>query len=86
MIAYSTSKAAVASITQCLAEEVRDDSILVNAIVPSIMDTAANRKAMPGADFDKWPKVEQVAQTIGFLVSPQNSLTNGGLIPVYGRS
>jgi NAD(P)-dependent dehydrogenase (short-subunit alcohol dehydrogenase family) len=86
MLAYSTSKAAVASITQCLAEEVKNDSILVNAIVPSIMDTAANRKAMPEADFDKWPKVEQVADAIAFLASPANALTSGALIPVYGRA
>jgi NAD(P)-dependent dehydrogenase (short-subunit alcohol dehydrogenase family) len=84
MIAYSTSKAAVASITQCLAEEVKNDRILVNAIVPSIMDTPANRKAMPDADFAKWPKVEEVAEAIAFLVSPKNALTSGALIPVYG--
>lgn len=86
MIAYSTSKSAVASITQCLAEEAKNDNILVNAIVPSIMDTAANRKAMPDADFDRWPKVEQVAETIAFLASPASTLTSGGLIPVYGRA
>jgi NAD(P)-dependent dehydrogenase (short-subunit alcohol dehydrogenase family) len=86
MIAYSTSKAAVASITQCLAEELKNDNILVNAIVPSIMDTAANRNSMPDADFDKWPKVQEVAETIAFLVSPSNALTSGALVPVYGRS
>src|SRR5688572_3925481 len=86
MIAYSTSKAAVASITQCLAEEVKSDRILVNAIVPSIMDTPANRKAMPDADFAKWPKVEEVAETVAFLVSTKNALTSGSLIPVYGAA
>jgi NAD(P)-dependent dehydrogenase (short-subunit alcohol dehydrogenase family) len=84
MIAYSTSKAAVASITQCLAEEVKTDRILVNAIVPSIMDTPANRKAIPNADFAKWPKVEEVAETVAFLVNPRNALTSGALVPVYG--
>jgi NAD(P)-dependent dehydrogenase (short-subunit alcohol dehydrogenase family) len=86
MIAYSMSKAAVASITQSLAEELKTEGILVNAVLPSIMDTPANRKAMPTADFAKWPKVEQVAQTIAFLTSPENALTSGSLIPVYGKA
>jgi NAD(P)-dependent dehydrogenase (short-subunit alcohol dehydrogenase family) len=86
MIAYSTSKAAVASITQSLAEEVTSDGILVNAVLPSIMDTPANRRAMPNADFEKWPKVEQVAEAIAFLASPRNALTSGALVPVFGRS
>jgi NAD(P)-dependent dehydrogenase (short-subunit alcohol dehydrogenase family) len=54
--------------------------------VPSVMDTPANRAAMPGADFTKWPKVEEVAATIAFLASPQNAVTRGALVPVYGRS
>jgi NAD(P)-dependent dehydrogenase (short-subunit alcohol dehydrogenase family) len=86
MIAYSASKAAVASITQSLAEEVKRDGILVNAVLPSTMDTPANRAAMPNADFDAWPKVEQVAEAIAFLASPANALTSGALVPVYGRA
>jgi NAD(P)-dependent dehydrogenase (short-subunit alcohol dehydrogenase family) len=86
MIAYTASKAAVASITQSLAEELKSDDILVNAVVPSIMDTPVNRKAMPNADHSKWPKVEQVAQAILFLASGENSLTSGALVPVYGKS
>ena len=86
MIAYTTSKAAVSSITQCLAEEVKADGILVNAVVPSIMDTPANRAAMPKADFSKWPKVEEVAQAILFLASGENALTSGALVPVYGKA
>jgi NAD(P)-dependent dehydrogenase (short-subunit alcohol dehydrogenase family) len=86
MISYSTSKAAVASITQSLAEEVRQEAILINAILPSVMDTPANRKGMPGADYSKWPKVEEVAEAIRFLVSPENSLTTGTLVPVYGKA
>ena len=86
MIAYATSKAAVATITQSLAEEVKDARILVNAVLPSIMDTPTNRKSMPNADFTKWPKVQEVAETIAFLASSQNTLTSGALIPVYGRS
>jgi NAD(P)-dependent dehydrogenase (short-subunit alcohol dehydrogenase family) len=86
MIPYTTSKAAVSSITQCLAEEVKADGILVNAVVPSIMDTPANRAAMPKADFSQWPKVEEVAQAILFLASGENALTSGALVPVYGKS
>ena len=85
MIAYSTSKAAVASITQCLAEEVKADGIWVNAVAPSIMDTPANRAAMPAADYTTWPKVEQVADTILYLASPVNALTTGTIVPVYGK-
>ena len=85
MLAYSTSKAAVASLTQCLAKEVHDDRILVNAIVPSLMDTPSNRAAMADADFDTWPKVEEVAAAVAFLVSEENALTTGTLLPVYGR-
>lgn len=85
MIAYTTAKAAVASLTQCLADEVRDDSICVNAILPSILDTPANRSAMPSADFERWPKVDDVAQAIAFLASPESRLTSGALVPVFGR-
>jgi NAD(P)-dependent dehydrogenase (short-subunit alcohol dehydrogenase family) len=85
MIAYSTSKAAVASMTQALAEEVKPDGILINAVLPSIMDTPANRRAMPDADFAGWPKVEQVAEMIAFLASPRNALTSGAQVPVYGK-
>ena len=85
MIAYSTSKAAVASLTQCLAEEVKGDGILVNAVAPSLMDTPANRASMPHADYSTWPKVEQVADAILFLASPANGLTSGTVMPVYGR-
>jgi NAD(P)-dependent dehydrogenase (short-subunit alcohol dehydrogenase family) len=86
MLAYTTSKAAVASLTQCLAEEVKAEGILVNAILPSIIDTEANRRAMPGADFSRWPKPAELARAIGFLASPGNALTSGALIPVYGRA
>jgi NAD(P)-dependent dehydrogenase (short-subunit alcohol dehydrogenase family) len=49
------------------------------------MDTPANRKSMPNADYSRWPKVEQVAQAIAFLASPANALTTGALVPVYGQ-
>jgi NAD(P)-dependent dehydrogenase (short-subunit alcohol dehydrogenase family) len=86
MTAYTVAKAGVAALTVALAEEVAKDGILVNAVAPSIMDTAANRKAMPKADFDTWPKVEEVAATIVFLASPGNRVTRGGIVPVYGKS
>ncbi len=86
LTAYTASKAAVAALTAALAEEVAKDGILVNAVAPSIMDTPANRKAMPKADYDLWPKVEEVAATILFLASPGNRVTRGGIVPVYGRS
>ncbi len=86
MVAYSASKAAVRSITESLAEELGPERIWINAVVPSIMDTPANRAAMPQADHAKWPKVDEVAATIVFLASPQNAVTRGGLVPVYGRS
>ena len=86
MTAYTASKAAVAALTAALAEEVASKGILVNAIAPSIMDTPANRAAMPKADHGKWPKVEEVASTILFLASPDNQVTRGAIVPVYGRA
>jgi NAD(P)-dependent dehydrogenase (short-subunit alcohol dehydrogenase family) len=86
MAAYTASKAAVAAFTAALAEEVAKDGILVNAVAPSIMDTPANRQAMPKADYAPWPKVEEVAATILFLASPDNRVTRGAVVPVYGRS
>lgn len=84
--AYTVSKAGVAALTVALAQEVAKDGILVNAVAPSVMDTPANRKAMPKADFAAWPKVEEVAATIAFLASPENTVTRGAVVPVYGRS
>ena len=86
MAAYTASKAAVAALTAALAEEVAKSGILVNAVAPSIMDTPANRAAMPKADFAQWPKVEEVAATILFLASPDNKVGRGGIVPVYGKS
>ena len=86
IVAYTASKAAVAALTAALAEEVAKDNILVNAVAPSIMDTQTNRQAMPKADFALWPKVEEVAATIAFLASPDNRVTRGAIVPVYGKS
>ncbi|MFW2387603.1 MAG: SDR family NAD(P)-dependent oxidoreductase [Polyangiales bacterium] len=86
MAAYSASKAAVAALTLSLSEELSGSGIWVNAIVPSIIDTRANRSAMPDADHEAWPKPEEIAETIAFLSSPQNAVTRGALVPVYGKS
>jgi NAD(P)-dependent dehydrogenase (short-subunit alcohol dehydrogenase family) len=86
MTAYAASKAAVAALTAALAEEVAKAGILVNAVAPSIMDTPANRAAMPKADHALWPKVEEVAATVVFLSSPENKVTRGAIVPVYGKS
>lgn len=84
--AYTVSKAGVAALTVALAQEVVAQGILVNAVAPSTMDTPANRDSMPKADFSKWPKVEEVTATILFLASPDNTVTRGAIVPVYGRS
>src|ERR1700751_2353196 len=86
MTAYTASKAGVAALTAALAEEVAKTGILVNAVAPSIMDTPANRQAMPKADYALWPKTEEVAATIAFLASPENLVTRGAIVPVYGKS
>lgn len=84
--AYAMSKAAVSALTQTLAEELRDEHILVNAVAPGIIDTPVNRKSMPQADYSRWPRPEELAQAIAFLVSPANTATTGAIVPVYGRS
>jgi NAD(P)-dependent dehydrogenase (short-subunit alcohol dehydrogenase family) len=86
MTAYTAGKAGVAALTAALAEEVAKDDILVNAVAPSIMDTPVNRQAIPKADYALWPKVEEVAATIAFLASPENLVTRGAIVPVYGKS
>jgi NAD(P)-dependent dehydrogenase (short-subunit alcohol dehydrogenase family) len=86
MTAYAASKTAVAAFTQALAGEVAGDGIWVNAVAPSIMDTPANRAAMPKTDYALWPKVEEVAAAILFLASPGNRVTSGAIVPVYGKS
>jgi NAD(P)-dependent dehydrogenase (short-subunit alcohol dehydrogenase family) len=86
MTVYTASKAAVAALTVALAEEVASHGILVNAVAPSILDTPDNRKAMPKAKHETWPKVGEVANTILFLASPDNKVTRGAIVPVYGRA
>src|SRR5258708_6523490 len=85
MAAYAASKAAVAALTVALAEEGVQTGILVNAGAPSIMGTPVHRAAQPQADHAAWPKVQEVARTILFLASPDNKVTRGAVVPVYGR-
>ena len=86
MAVYAASKAGVVALTQALAAELAPQDILVNAIIPSIIDTPANRAGMPAADHESWPKPEQIAATIAFLASPDNQVTTGALAPVSGRT
>jgi len=86
MLAYGTAKAAVAALTRALAAELVDRRVLVNAVAPSIMDTPANRRSMPDAEFDNWPSVQDVARVIAFLAGPDNRVTSGAVVPVFGRA
>jgi NAD(P)-dependent dehydrogenase (short-subunit alcohol dehydrogenase family) len=83
--AYAASKAAVSSLTQVLAAELRDETIWVNAIAPSTIDTAANRAAMPDADRSRWAVPADIAEAVLWLISPANTTVTGSIVPVYGR-
>jgi NAD(P)-dependent dehydrogenase (short-subunit alcohol dehydrogenase family) len=83
--AYAASKAAAVAMMDCLAEDLKGTGVRVNSVLPSIIDTPANRRAMPDANFAKWPKPEEVAQVILFLCSDEARLIHGGSIPVYGN-
>lgn len=82
--AYGAAKRAVLALTEAQAAEVRETGVTVNAIVPSIIDTAANRRDMPNARHDRWPKPAEVASVISFLASDDAALISGAAIPVYG--
>jgi NAD(P)-dependent dehydrogenase (short-subunit alcohol dehydrogenase family) len=84
--AYAASKAATLAMFDCLAQDVKGSGVRVNSVLPSIIDTEPNRKAMPNADFSKWPKPEEIAQVILFLCSAEAKLIHGAAIPVYGES
>lgn len=86
MTAYAASKAAVGALTVALARELLAEGIWVNAVAPSILDTPDNRRAMPGADWSGWPKLDDVAAWIVWLASPANATTSGAVIPAYGRA
>ena len=84
MGAYAASKAGVHRLTEALAAEWKG-KITVNAVLPSIIDTAANRASMPNADFAKWVRPEELAEVILFLASDAASAVTGALLPVNGR-
>ena len=83
---YSATKAAVVNLAMSAAREWAEDGISVNAILPSTMDTPANRQAMPKADHTKWPTTDQVADVAAFLVGEKGRIISGGAIPVYGQA
>jgi NAD(P)-dependent dehydrogenase (short-subunit alcohol dehydrogenase family) len=84
--AYAASKAAAVAMMDSLAADLKGTCVRVNTILPSIIDTEANRKAMPKADFSKWPKPEDIARVILFLCSDEARVVHGAAIPVYGDS
>ncbi len=83
---YAASKAGALALFDSLAAEVKPYNINVNSVLPSIIDTAANRRAMPGADFSNWPKPEEIARVILFLCSEEARVIHGAAIPVYGKT
>jgi NAD(P)-dependent dehydrogenase (short-subunit alcohol dehydrogenase family) len=86
MVAYAASKAAVLSMTRSLAVELLHQNIQVNAVLPSTIDTPANRAAMPEADPSRWPKPEQIAAVMRWLCSKEADIVSGAELPVYGRA
>lgn len=85
MGAYTASKSGVARLTEALAEELRDDHVRVNGVMPSIIDTPANRMDMPDADHARWVRPDELASVIAFLLSDAASAVTGAMIPVVGR-
>ncbi|MEW6019792.1 MAG: SDR family oxidoreductase, partial [Pseudomonadota bacterium] len=85
MGAYGASKAGVHRLTESLAEELKGEGITVNAILPSIIDTPANRADMPDADFSAWVSPADLAKVMLFLASPDARAVTGALLPVTGR-
>jgi len=83
---YITAKAALLTLVDVLALEYREDNIRANAVLPSVIDTPANRAAQPDADFGRWVSGDQIADVIAFLCSDASSATSGAHIPVYGRA
>jgi NAD(P)-dependent dehydrogenase (short-subunit alcohol dehydrogenase family) len=84
--AYVTAKAAILAFVQALDADYRADGIRANAILPSVIDTPANRESQPDADFSKWVEPREIARVIRFLVSDDSAVTSGAAVPVYGRA
>lgn len=85
-VAYAIAKLGVVKLIDLVAAEYRDHGIRANAILPSIIDTPANREAMPRADFSRWVKPEQIARVVRFLISDDSEVVSGAHIPVYGNA
>lgn len=83
---YISSKAAVIAFAQAVAVEYRDDGIRCNVILPSVIDTPANRAAMPNAEHDRWVKPSEIATVVAHLLTDEAVPTSGAAIPVYGRA
>jgi NAD(P)-dependent dehydrogenase (short-subunit alcohol dehydrogenase family) len=86
LAAYAASKRGVLQLTEALAAELRERNVTANAILPSVIDTPANRKGSPDADPSHWVKPEEIARVILFLVGPDARIISGAAIPVYGRA
>ena len=84
--AYAASKSAALAMIDCLAQDLKGTGVRANSVLPSIIDTEPNRRAMPDADFSKWPKPEEIAKVILFLCSDDASLVHGAAVPVYGSN
>jgi NAD(P)-dependent dehydrogenase (short-subunit alcohol dehydrogenase family) len=84
--AYGASKAALIALVRTIAAEVRDTGITANVVLPSVIDTPANRAASPGADASKWVKPESIARLLVWLASGAAAEINGAVIPIYGRA
>jgi NAD(P)-dependent dehydrogenase (short-subunit alcohol dehydrogenase family) len=83
---YISSKAAVLAFVDALAAEYTEDGVRANAIMPSVIDTPANRASQPDADHSRWVSPEQIAQVIRFLLAEESSAISGAHVPVYGRA
>ena len=83
---YITGKAAVLALVDALAAEYTKDGVRVNAVVPSVIDTPANRAASPNADYDAWVKPEQIGEVVRFLCEDGSGVVSGAHIPVYGKA
>jgi NAD(P)-dependent dehydrogenase (short-subunit alcohol dehydrogenase family) len=83
---YSVSKLGVIRLVESAAAEVRELGITVNCIVPSVIDTPANRAAMPASDHSRWPKPAELAGVVAFLLSDDAAIVSGAAVPVYGRT
>ena len=84
--AYAVSKAAIISLTEALAEDVRPYDVNVNCVLPSVIDTPANRRDLAGADVSQWVTPTQLARIMIWLTSPDAKPINGAAVPVYARA